>query len=255
VTTDLGGANQTGQSAVALSNGQFLLAGIYAPHGPSQFFLARYNADGTLDAGFGTGGWVHTAFDATNNAGANSMAQLPDRTFVAGGTSGTNFALARYWGDNSPPSFALGSPTAIYVNQVYETVLKRPADAGGLAFWQGLLTQGMSRNQVIQMIAGSPEYRTRAVDDLYSSVLGRLPDPAGLQVFTGSWQRAQGLNKYSRPCSDQPSMGSMLAELTAISLVPSITMCSVVPRTRRGSRAGWPHWVTVRRGKISPRAS
>jgi hypothetical protein len=64
--------------------------------------------------------------------------------------------------------------------------LKRPADAGGLAFWQGLLAQGTSRTQVIQMIAGSPEYRTRAVDDLYSSVLGRLPDPGGLQAFTGS---------------------------------------------------------------------
>ena len=43
-------------------------------------------------------GVTFTAFDPTTNAGAASLVQLPDGTFVAGGNAGTSLALARYWG-------------------------------------------------------------------------------------------------------------------------------------------------------------
>lgn len=70
---------------------------------PSRFALAQYNADGTLDGTFGTGGLV------TDNAVAGTSDEItdlliqPDNKIVASGTnrpdtagSGTTFAVARY---------------------------------------------------------------------------------------------------------------------------------------------------------------
>jgi hypothetical protein len=126
---------------------------------------------------------VLTPFDATSNAGAAGLVQLPDGTFVAGGSAGTSFALARYWGDNSPPAYALSSANAVYVNLLYEQLLARPADAGGLSGWVTLLTQGTPRSQVAAAIEQSQEYRTRLVDNLYTSLLARPADAAGEAGF------------------------------------------------------------------------
>src|SRR5438552_119633 len=179
VTTDLGGVNQSANSVVIQPDGKLVVAGVYAPNGPSDFFLARYLSSGSLDATFGTNGKVLTPFDPASNAGAASLVQLPDGTFVAGGSAGTSFALARYWGDNSPPAYALASANAVYVNLLYEQLLARPADPGGLSGWVTLLTQGTPRSQVAAAIEQSQEYRTRLVDHLYSTLLARPADPAG----------------------------------------------------------------------------
>src|SRR5207253_9205887 len=52
VTTDLGGFNQSASSVVIQSEGKLVVAGIYAPGGPSKFFVARYSSSGTLDTTF-----------------------------------------------------------------------------------------------------------------------------------------------------------------------------------------------------------
>jgi hypothetical protein len=109
--------------------------------------------------------------------------QLPDGTFVAGGSAGTSFGLARYWGDNSPPAYALSSANTVYVNLLYEQLLARPADLGGLSGWVTLLSQGTPRSQVAAAIEGSQEYRTRLVDSLYRALLARPADPAGEAGF------------------------------------------------------------------------
>jgi hypothetical protein len=124
-----------------------------------------------------------TPFDPTSNAGAASLVQLPDGTFVAGGSAGTSFAMARYWGDNSPPAYALSSANAVYVNLLYEQLLARPADAAGLSGWVTLLTQGTPRSQVAAAIEASQEYRNRLVDSLYTTLLARPADPAGEAGF------------------------------------------------------------------------
>jgi uncharacterized delta-60 repeat protein len=183
VTTDLGGVNQSANSVVIQPDGKLVIAGVYAPNGPSEFFLARYTSSGTLDPTFGNNGKVLTPFDPTSNAGAASLVQLPDGTFVAGGSAGTSFALARYWGDNSPPAYALSSANAVYVNLLYEQLLARPADAGGLSGWVTLLAQGTPRTQVAAAIEQSKEYRTRLVDNLYTTLLARPADAAGEAGF------------------------------------------------------------------------
>jgi uncharacterized delta-60 repeat protein len=56
VTTDLGGVNQSANSVVIQPDGKLVIAGVYAPNGPSEFFLARYTSSGTLDPTFGNNG-------------------------------------------------------------------------------------------------------------------------------------------------------------------------------------------------------
>jgi uncharacterized delta-60 repeat protein len=186
VTTDLGGVNQSAQSVVIQADGKLLVAGVYAPNGASQFFLARYQSDGTLDEGFGANGLVLTAFDPSANSGAAGLVQLVDGTFVAGGTATDHFALARYWGDNSPPSYALASPNAIFVAMIYRRLLGREVDPGGLTGWVNALSQGASRAQVVQAIEQSTEYRRKLVDSLYVQLLHRSADAAGEAGFVAA---------------------------------------------------------------------
>src|SRR5204863_5669788 len=62
------------------------------------FALVRYNANGSLDAGFGSGGKVTTAIG--NYDDANAVVLEPDGKLVAAGIthggSDWNFGLARY---------------------------------------------------------------------------------------------------------------------------------------------------------------
>jgi uncharacterized delta-60 repeat protein len=186
VTTDLGGLNQSTQSAMVQADGKLVVAGVYAPQGASQFFLARYQPNGTLDPTFGANGVVLTAFDPNANSGAAGLVQLGDGTFVAGGSSGTNFALARYWGGNSPPSYALGSANAVFVAVIYRQLLGREVDAAGLPGWVNALSQGVSRAQVVQAIEQSTEYRTKVVDSLYLQFLHRAADAPGEAGFVAA---------------------------------------------------------------------
>jgi uncharacterized delta-60 repeat protein len=104
VTTDFGLLDQgfsyaQGYSLALQQDGKILLAGQAYIGAGNDFALARYNSNGTLDIGFGTGGKVITDF-GTNNDGASSMALQPDGKIVAAGLARSRFALVRYnsWG-------------------------------------------------------------------------------------------------------------------------------------------------------------
>jgi uncharacterized delta-60 repeat protein len=183
VTTDLGGSNQAIEGLVLQPDGKLVAAGVYAPAGPSEFFLARYTTTGTPDTSFGNAGVALTSFPRSDDADGVGVILLPDGTFVIAGTSQNDFALARYWGDLSPPEYALGSADAIFVNQVYEDLLGRQVDPTGAAAWPALMARGVSRAQVVLDIEGGVEYRTRVVESLYSTYLGRPADPFGLSSF------------------------------------------------------------------------
>jgi uncharacterized delta-60 repeat protein len=60
----------------------------------SDFAVARYNLDGSLDSTFGTGGRVLT--DLGGDASINALVIQRDGKLVVAGSAGTNFALARY---------------------------------------------------------------------------------------------------------------------------------------------------------------
>jgi uncharacterized delta-60 repeat protein len=98
--------------ALALqTNGKLVAAG---DDNSAGFHVVRYNADGSLDTGFGTGGQVTTTINGRGNAQALTL-QANGEIIAAGvapkSTKNTNyeFALIRYWGDTVP---VIGSFTA-----------------------------------------------------------------------------------------------------------------------------------------------
>ncbi|HSB11392.1 MAG TPA: hypothetical protein VLM38_18030 [Blastocatellia bacterium] len=72
----------------------------------SDFALARYNPDGSLDASFGTAGKVHTDFNSGSSDIAYATVIQSDGKIIAAGPVAGNFGLARYNPDGSlDPSF------------------------------------------------------------------------------------------------------------------------------------------------------
>jgi uncharacterized delta-60 repeat protein len=101
VTTDFGGTGAAARTVAVQADGKILAAGVAAFNGVADFALARYNSDGTLDASFGTGGIVTTAFDFPGSFDRVFTVVLqPDGKFVAVGSTVinqfANFALARF---------------------------------------------------------------------------------------------------------------------------------------------------------------
>ncbi len=98
VTTDFGGTCDVASALAVQPDGKIVVAGTHHLSGStsSDFALARYNPDGSLDATFGDGGKVTTHFSGAFDSGSGVAVQA-DGKIVAAGYSGSNdFALARY---------------------------------------------------------------------------------------------------------------------------------------------------------------
>ena len=88
------------------SDGKIVVAGIAFGQTSRDFFVARYNSDGTLDVSFGGGGGLLTDFGENTDDLAASVAVQPDGKIVVAGvqrpesSTGTfldyDFAVARY---------------------------------------------------------------------------------------------------------------------------------------------------------------
>lgn len=109
VTTDFGGGVDLVNAVAIQADGKIVAAGRGQLSGqPTDFALARYNADGSLDSSFNTDGKVMTDF-AGNTDNSTAMIIQPDYNIVAAGYTipGANndFALARYETSltNTPP--------------------------------------------------------------------------------------------------------------------------------------------------------
>src|SRR5215471_1271543 len=119
VATDFFGMEDEAQAVAIQPDGKIVVAGraaIAAATGgvlDFDFALARYNHDGTLDTGFGSGGKVTTHFGDGRNIGQAVLLQPDGHIVVAGGAPGVNggldFALARYSSTGTlDPSFGAG---------------------------------------------------------------------------------------------------------------------------------------------------
>jgi uncharacterized delta-60 repeat protein len=92
-------------------DGRFLVVGhIGVGYHDNDFELAQYNADGSLDTGFGSNGKVTTSFTAGSDDLAHAVALQPDGKIVVAGETGNyphfHFALARYSSDGQlDPTF------------------------------------------------------------------------------------------------------------------------------------------------------
>src|SRR5262249_55861651 len=82
--------------------------------------------------------------------------------------------------NRSLPSVA---PNQAFLATLYQGELGRNIEADALTYWNNALSQTASRTQVAGAILNSDEYFGREVTLDYHSLLGRDPDPLGLQSF------------------------------------------------------------------------
>jgi uncharacterized delta-60 repeat protein len=91
----------TRPNAVAVQrDGKLVVAGYAADASniDTDFALVRYNADGSLDPSFGTGGVVTTDL-GTRSDDVRAIVIQPDGRIVVAGTAGEDIAVARYMPD------------------------------------------------------------------------------------------------------------------------------------------------------------
>ncbi len=104
LVTDFAGAQDFAHKVVVQPNGKIIVAGNSFNGSDYDFALARYNANGSLDTSFGSGGKVSTDFAATHEYGYDVSVDANGKIIVAGyafNGSHNDFALARYNSDGS----------------------------------------------------------------------------------------------------------------------------------------------------------
>jgi uncharacterized delta-60 repeat protein len=152
VTTSFFGGSDRAFGMAIQGDGKIVVAGDASPpHLAGDFALARYNSDGSLDAGFGGDGRVTIDF-AGNNDEALAMAIQADGKILAAGLADVSgnqddFALARHDPDGGSPTCAGKRAT---------TIGTRGAD---------ILT-GTSQKDVIMGLGGRDLIRTDGGSDI-----------------------------------------------------------------------------------------
>ncbi len=114
-----GGGEDRGNAVARQSDGKLVVAGTSVDDFVSKLSLVRFNANGTLDASFGTGGKIITPIGVGDDIG-NAVAVQPDGKILVAGTvysaSGStttkDFAVARYVpGGSFDSSYGASRPT------------------------------------------------------------------------------------------------------------------------------------------------
>src|SRR5215469_2351927 len=84
---------------------------------------------------------------------------------------------------------SLLSANQVYVESVYQFVLGRPGDAGGVGYWTAQLDNGAALAGVAAQLTHSAEYFGNIIiTPAYEKYLGRAPDAAGIAYWVGQMQ-------------------------------------------------------------------
>jgi len=116
VTTPIVNGDDDAEGVAIDPQGRIVAAG-FVFGTSADFGLARYNPDGSLDTTFNGTGKVTTSLTAGNDRGRAVAIDAQERIVVAGDT-GNDFALARYIGDQTPPTVTIsgGPPDGGFTN-------------------------------------------------------------------------------------------------------------------------------------------
>ncbi|HEY2389171.1 MAG TPA: hypothetical protein VGK30_19645 [Candidatus Binatia bacterium] len=112
--TDIAGSEDNAFALALQKDGKIVAAGYATTGATTDFAVARYGTDGTLDTSFGVGGKVTTAFGTTNDQWDRAFAVVVQKSgdIVAVGTAHDDVALARYLSNGTlDTSFLAGSGT------------------------------------------------------------------------------------------------------------------------------------------------
>jgi hypothetical protein len=107
---------------------------------------------------------------------------------------------------NSPEYLSKGKTNTAYVLDLYQAFLNRTPSQPEVDSWLAYLTQGVSRNEVLNFFIFSAEFNTymtglfgastarpenNLVNDFYRGILSRLPDTMGFNYWLGLMRTAQ----------------------------------------------------------------
>ena len=99
LTTPIGTLNDVGNAIAIQTDGKILIAGsTEATSGVNDFAVVRYNADGSLDNLYGTGGKKTIDFNSTNDLGNAIVLDSSGKTIIAG-FANYLFGIVRLLGD------------------------------------------------------------------------------------------------------------------------------------------------------------
>ena len=88
-------------------------------------------------------------------------------------------------GAYEPQYSSTATPSQVYVEDLYEILFNRPADAGGLSYWASKVNStGTNGAAVVLGIESFPEYRMDQIKLFYERYLGR-PADGGLSFWLG----------------------------------------------------------------------
>jgi len=106
----------------------------------------------------------------------------------------------------SPEYLAFNPDSTGFVTDLYNTFFNRAPDAGGLAYWKGLVDGGLPREVALAAFMFSPEFasfttaifgtpvvraETNMVMDFYRGLLSRSPDNGGFAFWVDRFRAAQ----------------------------------------------------------------
>lgn len=173
--------------------------------------------DGTLDVGpTSPAAQVIRLYDAVLGRNPDAAGLALFTNLIQGGGSATGVAQALLNSSEGQARFAASGPSdAGFVNQVYQNLFHRAADAGGASFFTQALSAGASRAQVAAGIANSAEAQAdtapqiksgvwlqnanaTGVENLYYAALNRAPDSPGLGAYLNAVANGLGLRDVAQ---------------------------------------------------------
>jgi hypothetical protein len=155
-----------------------------AENAASRIFLGihfRFDAVQAVSAGSRIGDYTFDNFLQPRDVGGATHVPTADFTSQIDAYLNGNYTTF-FSGAPGPGNF---TPAEAFLNQAYLDILGRRFDTAGETFWSNEMQQGMSTNQVMQFIEGSPECHARKVELAYQALLGRAADATGLAYWTG----------------------------------------------------------------------
>ncbi|WP_233139904.1 DUF4214 domain-containing protein [Marivita geojedonensis] len=122
--------------------------------------------------------------DRSGGDGTDTLNSIENLDF-----DGTSFALSKFTNVST-----LTDADMLAFCELYVAYFNRAPDATGLLFWGSALADGMSMNQIARQFFDQPETQALYggssgtgdfVTAVYSNILGRSPDAAGFDYWTG----------------------------------------------------------------------